>query len=135
VWKQTWFENSAEEVESIIPTLLRLNSCQAVCALSSAPFSVVAPLTVAAPNGGEIWARGSAQTITWTNVGLTGNVNIALLKAGAGLLSLGSVPVANGTLSWTVPANLTPGADYTIRITSASNGAIVDVSNAAFTIN
>ena len=43
---------------------------------SDANFAILQSITVTSPNGGESWAVGSTQPITWTSVGLTGNVTI-----------------------------------------------------------
>src|SRR4030042_1804310 len=40
-------------------------------------------ITVTSPNGDENWALGSTHAITWTSVGVTGNVRIILFKGGA----------------------------------------------------
>ena len=107
---------------------------------SDAPFTVTAPpppsITVTVPNGGEIWAIGSTQTIRWTYVGNPGSfVKIELLKGGSFNRAIASfVPVTAGSFNWKVPSNQTAGADYTIRITSRTNAAYTDTSDANFTI-
>ena len=111
---------------------------------SDAPFTITAPpaspIMVTSPNGGENWARGATQTITWTYTGNPGNlVKIELLKGG--VLNRTIVSVAyigtggSGSYNWKIPTNQTVGTDYTIRITSRTNNSISDTSDNFFTIN
>jgi Ser-Thr-rich glycosyl-phosphatidyl-inositol-anchored membrane family protein len=106
--------------------------------ISNATFSVTpsqASVTVVAPNGGESFAAGSTLPIQWSAGGGVSTVNIALLKAGAGYISIATgVPAAQGSFSWTLPTSLPVESDYTIRVMSATDGSIVDVSNAAFSV-
>jgi len=96
-------------------------------------------ITVSVPNGGETWQAGTSQIIRWTYTGSPGSyVKIELLK-GAVVnrvittgTSIGSGYV--GSYSWPIPSTQVTGIDYTIRITSTSNSAITDSSNAVFTI-
>jgi len=88
-------------------------------------------VTVTSPNGGEAWQAGTTHPVTWTSSKLTGNVSIDLFKAGAPVLFIGEAPASAGTFSWTIPASISPAADYKIRTTG--NGA-TDDSNAAFSI-
>jgi Ser-Thr-rich glycosyl-phosphatidyl-inositol-anchored membrane family len=102
--------------------------------LSNAPFSVVAPVTVLTPNGGELWVKGSTQTITWHAASFVGDVKLALLKGGAGFQAIATVPGASGSFSWTVPTTLPIGSDYTIRVMTATDTTVVDVSDAVFSV-
>ncbi len=96
-------------------------------------------ITVVAPNGGENWPIGATRTINWTYTGNPGNVKIELFKGG--LLNrtisanafIGSG--GNGSYSWTIPVNQTTGADFQVKVTSASNATVTDTSNANFTIS
>ncbi len=94
-----------------------------------------ASITVTAPNGGESWVEGSAQNITWTSNGVTGNVNIELNRSysGGAWESVAANTANDGTHSWTVtlPAS---AALARIRITSINAPTVSDVSNANFTI-
>ncbi|HWR98272.1 MAG TPA: PKD domain-containing protein, partial [Candidatus Methanoperedens sp.] len=96
-------------------------------------------IVVTVPNGGESWRRGSTYTITWTYAGNPGAaVKIELLKAGAlnrtisSSTSIGSS--GSGSFSWKVPTNQTLGSDFKIRVTSTTQSAYTDSSNANFTI-
>ena len=92
-------------------------------------------ITVVTPNGGESWAAGNNQTISWNYTTLTGNVSIVLLKAGAAYKTLGTVPIAPGSYLWTLPADLPVASDYKIRITSVSSPSVLDVSNSTFSVS
>ncbi|MCH7973564.1 MAG: hypothetical protein IH949_06710, partial [Bacteroidetes bacterium] len=101
--------------------------------VSNANFTIqISGLTVSSPNGGEVWELGSAHNITWTD-NIAENVKIELFKASVlNTIIIASTP-SNGTFNWTVPA-VTQASDYTVVITSVSNGSITDVSNANFTL-
>ena len=90
-------------------------------------------MILAAPNGGENWAQGTTQTITWSS-GIGGNVKIELLKNGVHHTTLSSSTPNNGSYSWTIPAGQTPGTNYRIRITSVETPIDTDFSFADFTI-
>jgi len=97
------------------------------------------PFTVSAPNGGESWAGGSSQTITWNVAGTdavpvsVANVKISLSTDGG--LTYPTVVIAStpndGSQSVTIPA----GATTTARIKVEAVGNIFfDISNANFSI-
>jgi hypothetical protein len=91
-------------------------------------------ITVSAPNGGESWAVGSSQTITWTSNSVTGNVNIDLSTDGGVTFptSIAANSANDGTEAWTVPAPATTQAR--VRVVSVADPTIRDSSNANFTI-
>ena len=106
----------------------------------TAPSSVTSYITVMVPNGGNNWQRGSIRTITWSYTGSPGStVYIELLKGTTvnrvitQSTSIGSGGA--GSYGWTIPATQLLGTDYKIRITSTSNAAKTDTSNANFTIS
>ncbi len=100
-----------------------------------AVYKVIEVLTVASPNGGESWVRGTTHTLTWTSTGSPGaNVKIELLKAGVVNRVITSSTANDGSFSWAIPSTQTLGTDYKIRITSTTNAAITDSSNANFAI-
>jgi len=100
---------------------------------SDAVFSIVpAPVvTVTAPNGGESWARGSTQYITWTYTAMTGTVTIDLYKNGVYRRSLGAANVEDGTFEWAIAGGETPGTDYRVLVWQ---GPVSDASDADFAI-
>jgi uncharacterized repeat protein (TIGR02543 family) len=97
-------------------------------------------ITVTVPNGGEIWQAGTAQILRWTYTGSPGaTVKIELLKAGVlnRTISAGTAigSAGNGSFNWLIPSFQTLGNDYRIRVTSTSNAALTDTSDADFRIN
>ncbi|MGE6757984.1 lamin tail domain-containing protein [Corallococcus interemptor] len=89
-------------------------------------------VTVLSPNGGESWAAGSSQTITWTASGIT-NVKVEYSLNGSTWTTLtSSTGASSGSVAWTVPASASTTA--WVRVSDASNATVTDLSNAAFTI-
>jgi endonuclease/exonuclease/phosphatase family metal-dependent hydrolase len=89
-------------------------------------------VTVGSPNGGESYAVGSAQSITWTATGVT-NVKLEYTLNGSTWTTLTSSTAAStGSYGWTVPSTTTTTAK--VRVSDASNSAITDTSNANFSI-
>jgi hypothetical protein len=98
-------------------------------------FNVNAPptLTLSSPNGGEQWDILLAHPITWVgNFG--GDVNIALYHNGAYLAPIAYNTPSDGVYMWSAGLGMTPGAGYTIRVSSVLNPAIADESNASFSL-
>ena len=98
-----------------------------------------ASITVTTPNGGENWAAGTTQTISWTYVGSPGTyVKIELFKG------WGPEPDhhqqsfdrhgGSGSYPWAIPSTQAVGNDYQVKVTSTTNSAYTDTSNANFTI-
>ncbi len=102
---------------------------------SDSNFAISNPtLTVTSPNGGEFWFIGESHPITWSSVGLTGNINIELSRNGGGVWESVIANTANdGTHSWTHTGPATTQAR--IRVTASSNPAITDLSDQNFTIS
>jgi hypothetical protein len=108
---------------------------------SDSDFSIVVPppISVLSPNGGETWAVGTRQTISWSCTGNVGSsVKVELLKGGVvnrTITSSASVGRrGTGSYRWRIPSDQTPGADYKIRVTSTSNSGYTDISDNNFTI-
>ena len=105
--------------------------------MGNAAFTITLPvtpiLTLASPNGGESWIAGSVHPITWSSSGVT-NVKLEYSTNGGSSWTTitGSISASTGSYSWTVPSSVS--ANYFIRITDASNSALNDMSDAAFTI-
>ena len=98
-----------------------------------------AAITVTVPNGGESWAAGTTHTISWTYTGNPGSsVRIELLKGGVlnrTILSSRAIGTGgNGSYNWPIPSNQVGGNDYTVRVTSTTNAAATETSDANFTI-
>ena len=83
------------------------------------------------PNGGEVWAVGSSQNITWTSSLGVGKVRIEVsTDTGASYTDIAAEAENTGTYPWRVPD--TPSTSCLIRISAA--GALIDVSDARFAI-
>ena len=92
-------------------------------------------ITVISPNGGQSWVAGTKHAITWSVTNLTGYVKIELLKSGSPVRTItSSVAASSGSYNWSIPTSQSSGSDYRIRITSTSNPAVSDTSDANFTI-
>ncbi|MBJ6765454.1 lamin tail domain-containing protein [Myxococcaceae bacterium JPH2] len=92
----------------------------------------VGSVTVGSPNGGESYAAGSAQTITWTSSSVT-NVKVEYTLDGSTWTTLAaSTPASAGSYTWTVPS--TASTTALVRVSDASDATVTDSSNAAFTI-
>ncbi len=90
-------------------------------------------LHVSSPNGGEQWERGKTYSVTWSDT-VTGSVRIELLKGGSPVDTLTNATQSDGLFSWSIPLDVIVGSDYRIRITSISDPAVYDVSEANFSI-
>lgn len=92
-------------------------------------------ITVISPNGGESWVVGTKHAITWSVSNLNGYVKIDLLKSGSTVKTItSSVAASSGSYNWSISSSQSSGNDYRIRITSTSNTAVSDTSDANFTI-
>jgi hypothetical protein len=103
---------------------------------SAADFAITAPLPaiqVTSPNGGENWAVGSPQTVTWTATGLSGTVSVDLSRdGGATFTTLGTPQVGAGAFGWTVTG---PAASTAmIRLLQVTNGTSYSSTSGSFTI-
>jgi hypothetical protein len=120
------------------PDLAVINGKISVLLNKTVPPDPGALITVTDPDGGEAWAIGSTQTITWTFANLSRNVRIDLTRDSS--LSptvwktiVKSTAIANLSKTWKVTGPATTTAR--IRICSLDYPAICDTSNADFTIN
>jgi hypothetical protein len=76
------------------------------------------------------------QTVRWDYTGNPGAyLKIELLKGGVLNKVITSLArTSTRSFNWRLPATLTPGTDYSIRITSRTNSAFTDTSDSNFTI-
>ncbi len=95
---------------------------------NTAPFA-----TVMAPNGGELWEKGTSQQITWGD-NINGNMKIEIFKGGSMKEVLSASTPSTGTFEWKIPADYATGADYKVKITSVDSSALNDESNENFSI-
>jgi subtilisin family serine protease len=91
-------------------------------------------ITVTAPDGGESWRIGSNKPITWTSIGISGNVKIDISRdfAGTSWTTIFSSTANDGKQMWKVKSPTTTTAR--IRICSVTTPTVCDTSNANFTI-
>jgi hypothetical protein len=94
-------------------------------------------ITITSPNGGEQWQNGTMHTISWTYTGNTGAyAKIELYKGGVlNRVLVSSRTISSRSYSWSLPSTLYTGSDYQIKITSTSNPACSDSSDADFAIS
>jgi hypothetical protein len=108
---------------------------------SIVPYNPPPPqaLTLTSPNGGEVWNCGQTHPITWIHQNLNGPIDLHLIGQNTynPLIPIASgVPVTDGMFNWTIPAGITPGYGYLVRISwlDAAGIMIFDLSDAPFTI-
>lgn len=99
---------------------------------SSGTFGITAmpSITVTAPASSAEWIVGESENVTWTSENISGNVNIKLSTDGGTTfpLILKSNTANDGTESVVVPNN--PSNSCMVKIESASDNSIFDVSDA-----
>ena len=116
------------------------NADMTVSDVSDNDFLVTMPefLAITAPNGGEVWAAGTTQNITWQYSHNPGSLKIELLENGNAVQTIASSATlgtgGNGSFAWAIPANLTPQTDYRVRVTSTSDTTFTSTSAANFQI-
>jgi hypothetical protein len=99
----------------------------------NAKLSSKASIKVTSPNGGEVWLKGTTQTITWTTTGTVGAVKIQYsINGGTTYTSIISSTPNDGSHGWVVPSK--PSSNCLIRVSETDDGNPTDVSNATFTI-
>jgi hypothetical protein len=101
---------------------------------STGSFATVPPMVeVTAPNGGENWQRGQEYFIKW-NDNIAEDVVIELYKDDTLVETIGTVP-SDRAHEWQVGLALEPGCDYSIKVKSSTNGALLDDSDDVFSID
>ena len=101
----------------------------------SEPFTITAPsITITSPAAGNVWTRGSQQTIAWTKTGIQDDeVKILLMRNGNTVRTLSLNSPNSGTFDWSIPTNLQVGSGYYIQVRTL-DGVVTDDSD-KFTIN
>ena len=90
-------------------------------------------IVVVKPNGGEVWATGSTQTIQWSS-SLLQKVKIQLTTdGGASWQVVSDSTVSNGSFGWTVPS--INSSLCKIKIQDITNGLTSDESDLMFTVS
>jgi len=92
-------------------------------------------LTLVVPNGGEVWGKGSTQTIRWESRGNISTVKLELFKDGAiQELIASNVPNLRNYTWENIPTNIDSGSDYKIKVTFEGNSDIADESDSTFSL-
>jgi RHS repeat-associated protein len=105
---------------------------------SDAVFAIVAAtpdtITLTTPNGGESWAAGSNQDITWSSTGSFSSVMIQCSIDNGSTWTDVTLETANdGLYNWTLPD--TPSENCLLRISSSDEDRLPsDTSDAVFSI-
>lgn len=135
---------AAEKYTWIIPNIFSENcrvqisnpSDASVADMSDTTFviSPVPSLTLNRPNGGEKFAAGSSELITWSS-GFIDNVKIEYCANGGTDWKIihEAFPADSGKISWLVPD--VSSVNCVIRISDASDSSFFDISNGKFTID
>lgn len=96
-------------------------------------------LKVVSPNGGEVWAKGSTQTIKWSGGASTWKLEVLLKNASTTntVATIATSTANTGSISWKVPTTV-KARTYNIRIrcTNCPTGAkgVTDLSDKPFAI-
>ena len=86
---------------------------------------------VTSPGEGDVWHMGGEETVTWSRSGGCGSqVDLDLLLSGDTVAAISEGSSDSGSYVWTIPANLTPADDYSIRVRDHENDSVFDVSDA-----
>jgi hypothetical protein len=97
-------------------------------------FQTEAPrISVTAPNGGEIWQRGLTYFIQWQD-NIAEDVVIDLYENGTFLESI-ATNASTGAYQWEIGLGLVPGNNYSLKIRSAVDDGVFDMSDRAFNID
>jgi hypothetical protein len=91
-------------------------------------------LTIASPNGGEVWVAGTVEEIRWTSTGEIENVRLEYSKDGFvnDINLIVEFTPNDGSYLWSVPHD--PSTTVKMRISDAAAPEVVDTSDASFTI-
>ncbi|MEJ2646936.1 MAG: aryl-sulfate sulfotransferase [Sedimentisphaerales bacterium] len=100
---------------------------------ASASFTAVEPnIEVITPNGGEQWRKGMTYFIEWTN-NMKDDVVIELYRSGVFVTTIATVSDANA-YEWEVLLGLRPDNTFYIKVKSAEDETIYDMSDEPFSI-
>jgi hypothetical protein len=102
--------------------------------VANATFSMVAPLLLTSPNGGQQWTGGSVHAITWIATGTSNYYSLDYsLDGGNNWISINSYFYnTSGSYNWTVPN--TPSSSALVRVSDYNAPCKTDKSNAVFEI-
>jgi hypothetical protein len=100
---------------------------------SNANFRIRMVFAITSPNGGQKWAVGSTQNITWSSVGTIANVKLQYSRDGF-LADINTIIAAtpSSPYSWTVPDSIS--SSVRVRVSDPNDIGAIDDSNADFKI-
>jgi predicted nucleic-acid-binding Zn-ribbon protein len=105
--------------------------------ISNATFSILRPVRITSPNGGEVLLGCDANNFTFTKTTCLSGSYLAYYSVDSGatwnVLGSSSSSSSNVTISWTVPNSVT-STQCLVRVYNTSYPAAADTSNAVFTI-
>lgn len=109
-------------------------SYPAVSDISNSDFRIVdRTITVADPNGAEIWYTGTTETISWTSTDAGSYVALAISRdSGASWSTISASTPNDGAYAWTVSGETS--SRCRVRVTSTAYPSVSDTSNSDFTI-
>ncbi len=101
---------------------------------SDLKFTIYQPaITLATPNGGEMWRVGTEQNITWISNSITDiNIEYTTNNGINWLLIADSVSASTNSYAWTIPNTIS--ANCKVRISDLNEQTLNDLSNNVFTI-
>jgi hypothetical protein len=106
---------------------------------SAEDFSIIPPaITLTSPNGGELWAVGTAQAVRWSFEGaaqgaIRDNITLQYSKnGGTSWTNIATGLLNSGVYEWTVPDDISSACR--VRVFDATRPATVDSSDANFSI-
>jgi hypothetical protein len=132
----TWLVPNTPSTNCKIIVRDNINTCKTDTSDASFTISTSpAPITVLTPNGGETLNACSSYNITWTDSPVLGTYDISYsTNSGSSWTNIVSNYVtANHTYNWVVPNGIN-SSNSLIRVRSANNFTILDLSDALFTI-
>ncbi len=94
--------------------------------------SLISPLTLTSPNGGEILLAGNQTVISWES-NISGNINLYLYKGTERIKVIARNRMNQGNYTWKVK-KVPAGDDYRILIESADDASIFDFSDSSFSV-
>lgn len=107
-------------------------------AASSASNHALA-VTLLSPNGGEAWAGGQVQPITWTTAGVITATNPITLfvswNAGASFTPIAANLPDTGAYPWTVPNQNAADVRIMVEVVEQDGASASDVSDAGFVVD
>ncbi len=125
--------------ESETVTVTAVDQTYAVMSGTSLPITFTISFTIVSPNGGESWAKGSSQEISWSYIGAVGSTVQLLLSTDSGATyskiitnSTSSGSDGVGSYAWTLPEEVNSQAR--VKIVSNDYPAVFDTSDKDFTI-